>query len=315
MNLPKLKQLQYLVALRETLHFGRAADQCHVTQSTLSAGLQELEALLGAKLVERTRRTVMFTPLGEQVVAKARDLLAGAEDLVQLTLAAKRPLTGMIRMGVIPTVAPFFLPRALPALRARYPHLRLHLHEATSQELCDRLHQGSLDLVLFALPFRCGEVREAVLFEDPFLAAFPPNAVLPDGPVGSRRLERETLLLLEEGHCLRDHALSACDLADTDPTRTLLATSLHTAVQMVANGLGATLLPRLAVEGGILAGTDIKLAPLAADAPARKVGLVWRKSNPRAAEFDLLARTLSELKASGDTRSEKSATPPATTAH
>ncbi|MGF1607357.1 MAG: hydrogen peroxide-inducible genes activator [Rhodothalassiaceae bacterium] len=295
MNLPKLKQLQYLIALRETLHFGRAAEQCHVTQSTLSAGLQELEGLLGVQLVERTRRTVLFTNLGEQVVVKARAVLAEAEGLVQLTMAAQRPLTGRVRMGVIPTIAPFLLPRALPPLRDRYPDLKLHLVEATSQELCDRLHAGTLDVVLYALPYRCGELQEEILFDDPFVVAFPPQAPMPEAPVRTADLEGRTLLLLEEGHCLRDHALAACSLPGVDPTRSILATSLHTVVQMVDNGLGATLLPQLAVDGGLLKGTGVQLAPLADEAPPRRIGLVWRKSNPRGAEFQLLADLLRAL--------------------
>lgn len=303
MNLPKLKQLRYLVALHETLHFGRAADLCHVTQSTLSAGLQELESLLDAQLVERTRRTVLFTPLGEQVVAKARTILSDTEELVNLTQAAQRPLSGTIRFGVIPTIAPFLLPKALPGLRRAYPDLRLHLVEATSQDLCERLHNGMLDTVLFALPYRCGDLAEEILFEDPFVAAFPPGTPTPRSPIQADHIAGETLLLLEEGHCLRDHALTACSLPGVDPTRSILATSLHTLVQMVDNGLGATLLPRLAVDAGLIEGTQIQLVDLDAAAPARKIGLVWRRSNPRAAEFELLADALRPFKTSAGNRS------------
>ena len=296
MNLPKLKQLQYLVALADTLHFGRAAEQCHVTQSTLSAGLQELEALLGVQLVERTRRSVLFTPLGNEVAAKARTLLIGAEELISLAQASQNPLSGTIRMGVIPTIAPFLLPQALPPLRQTFPDLKLHLLEATSQDLCDRLHAGQLDVVLFALPYRCGEIEVVSLFEDEFLVAYPPKAEVPKGAVSAADLEPETLLLLEEGHCLRDHALSACSLPGIDPTRSIMATSLHTVVQMVDNGLGITLLPKLAVDGGLLTGTGVQLAPLIEGATPRQIGLVWRRSNPRASEFRLLAEALKKLR-------------------
>ena len=296
MHLPTLKQLRYLVALRDTMHFSSAADQCHVTQSTLSAGLQELESLLDAKLVERSRRGVIFTPLGEEIVGRARGLLADAEALVEATAASRNPLSGTLRMGVIPTIAPFFLPGALPALRDVYPDLKLHLTEATSQELCDRLHTGSLDVVLYALPYRCGDVEETVLFDDPFVAAFPDrhkrgDTTLPDR-VDPESMDTQTLLLLEEGHCLRDHALAACSIPGVDRTRSILATSLHTLVQMVDNGLGVTLLPQLAIDGGILHGTTIETVPLAEGAPPRRIGLVWRKASPRKREFQLLARTL-----------------------
>ncbi|MBK5912702.1 LysR family transcriptional regulator [Rhodothalassium salexigens] len=295
-NLPTLKQLRYLVTLRDTEHFSRAAEQCHVTQSTLSAGLAELENVLDVKLVERSRRGVFFTPLGEEVVRRARDLLADAEAMVDVTLAAQRPLTGTVRMGVIPTIAPFFLPAALPPLRDAYPELKLRLTEATSQTLCDRLHAGTLDVVLYALPYRCGEVEEAVLFDDPFVAAFPgadkrDGAPLP-ASVDPDAMDSRTLLLLEEGHCLRDHALAACSLPDVDHSRSILATSLHTLVQMVDNGLGVTLLPQLAIDGGILNGTAIETVPLDRTAPPRLIGLVWRKASPRSEEFRLLARAL-----------------------
>jgi len=289
MSLPTLKQLRYLVALREQMHFSRAAEACHVTQSTLSAGIAELEGLLQASLVERTRRSVFFTPLGEEVVAKARRVLAEADGLVELASAAREPLSGTIRMGIIPTIAPFLLPRAMPALRTAYPKLKLRLREQMSELLCQEVHSGELDLVLYALPYRCGEVHEERLFDDPFYAAYPPGeAPLPE-TVSTADLDGETLLLLEEGHCLRDHALAACSLPGIDPTRSILGTSLHTLVQMVDTGLGMTLLPKMAIDGGLLNGTGVRAVPLAGEAPARTIGLIWRKNSPRAEEYRLLA--------------------------
>lgn len=286
---PTLKQLRYLVSLRDHLHFGRAAEACYVTQSTLSAGLQELEASLDATLVERTKRSVMFTPLGEDVVAKARRVLHEADGLVDLARAAGEPLAGTVRMGVIPTIAPFLLPTVLPALRAAYPKLRLELIENMSHVLCADLVAGRLDVVLYALPYRCGDVEEVGLFDDPFHAAFPPgDDPLPD-TVDTADLDGRTLLLLEEGHCLRDHALAACSLPGVDPTRSILGTSLHTLVQMVANGLGMTLLPNMAIAGGILRGTGVRTRPLKGDAPTRTVGLIWRRHSPRGGEFEQLA--------------------------
>jgi len=289
MLLPTLKQLRYLVALREHLHFGRAAEASHVTQSTLSAGIAELESLLGASLVERTRRSVFFTPLGEEVAAKARSVLAEAEGLAELAQAAQDPLCGTVHMGIIPTIAPFLLPRAMPALRRAYPRLKLRLREQMSDVLCHEVHSGALDLVLYALPYRCGDLHEEALFEDPFYAAYPPGSDRLPESVGTADLDGQTLLLLEEGHCLRDHALAACSLPGLDPTRSILGTSLHTLVQMVDNGLGMTLLPRMAIEGGILGGTGVRVVPLTGEAPARTIGLVWRRASPRADEYRLLA--------------------------
>ncbi len=294
MILPTLKQLRYLVALHDHLHFGRAAEACHVTQSTLSAGIAELETILDAHLVERTRRNVLFTPLGEEVTAKARTVLREAEELVDLTRAAAEPLSGTLRMGIIPTIAPFLLPRAMPALRRRFPRLRLQLKEQMSEVLCHELHSGELDVVLYALPYRCGEVEEVALFEDPFYAAYPPgDDPLPEA-VRTEDLDGRTLLLLEEGHCLRDHALAACALPGVDPTRSILGTSLHTLVQMVDNGLGMTLLPKMALDGGILKGTGVRTVPLAGEAPYRTIGLIWRRHSPRADEYRLLADALRE---------------------
>ncbi|MDR3437116.1 LysR substrate-binding domain-containing protein [Telmatospirillum sp.] len=296
--IPTLRQLRYLVALDDHHHFGHAADACAATQSTLSAGLQELEAILGANLVERTKRKVLITPLGQEVVARARSLLRGAEDLVDLVRSASEPLSGEIRLGVIPTIGPYLLPQILPALRAAHPNLRLYLREDLSARLLDLLGTGELDLVLLALPYRADEFESHALFDDPFLLAFPPGYALGEGEhVRSSDIPIEDLLLLEEGHCLRDHALAACHLAAPfgklrGRQDRLLATSLATLVQMVAGGLGVTLLPRLALDGGVLAGTGLLVRSLGADAPARSIGLTWRSASPRQAEFRLLGEEI-----------------------
>lgn len=288
--LPTLRQLRYLVALAEHRHFGKAAESCFATQSTLSAGLQELETLLGIMLVERTKRRVMLTPLGEEVVARARALLRGAEDLVDLVETARQPLTGGLRLGVIPTIAPYLLPRALPALRAAYPRLRLTLREDLTMRLLDGLAAGNLDVVLIALPWPADGVETLELAEDPFLfACAPDHPLAAKEAVTSDELATAELLLLEEGHCLREHALSACRLPSA--AGRAMGTSLTTLVQMVANGLGVTLLPRLAVDGGVLRGTGLVTRPLAEPA-SRRIGLAWRRSSPRAAEFALLGGAL-----------------------
>jgi LysR family hydrogen peroxide-inducible transcriptional activator len=294
--LPTLKQLQYLVALNDAGHFGRAADACFVSQSTLSAGLRELETLIGVTLVERTRRVVRFTPLGQQIAAKARKVLREAEELADMARAAGKPLCGELRMGVIPTIAPFLLPGMLPRLRADYPELKLYLREETSQAACDNLQRGQLDCVLLALPFACGEVEAAALFDDRLYVAFAPGASrpLPD-TIAPSAIDEAKLLLLEDGHCLKDHALSACNRPELRAEAAMMGTSLHTLVQMVDNGLGLTFVPQIAIEAGILAGTRVEARPLSSEHNSRRIALVWRRSSPRQEEFQLLAETLRQI--------------------
>lgn len=291
--LPTLKQLQYLVALKDQGHFGKAAESCFVTQSTLSAGLREIESLMGVTLVERTRRVVRFTPLGLKIAEKARRILREAEELADMARAAGKPLSGELRMGVIPTIAPFLLPALLPKLRAKYPDLRLFLREETSQAACDSLHRGQLDCVLLALPYGCGEVESATLFEDRLFVAFPPG-LAGDAPESVRpeSLDEEQLLLLEDGHCLKDHALAACNRPELRAEAAMLGTSLHTLIQMVDNGLGLTMIPEMAVRAGILTGTGVVVRPLDSNHAARQIALIWRKSSPREKEFNLLADAL-----------------------
>jgi LysR family hydrogen peroxide-inducible transcriptional activator len=291
--LPTLKQLQYLVALRDTGHFGRAAEVTFVTQSTLSAGLRELESLLGVILVERTRRVVRFTPLGLKIAAKAERVLREAEELANLARAAGKPLAGELRMGVIPTIAPFLLPRILGRLREDWPELKLYLREETSGAACDSLHRGHVDCVLLALPFACGDIEHADLFDDRLLVAFPKSqaAGLPDLiPAGA--IDETKLLLLEDGHCLKDHALAACNRPELRAEATMMGTSLHTLVQMVDNGLGVTMLPQMAIDAGILDHTNVVARPLDADHPSRRIAIVWRNGSPREKEFRLLADAL-----------------------
>ena len=297
--LPTLKQLQYLVALRDHGHFGRAAEACFVTQSTLSAGLRELESLIGITLVERTRRVVRFTPLGEKIADKAIRVLREAEDLAGMARAAGKPLSGELRMGVIPTIAPFLLPRILPRLRHDWPDLKLYLREETSRAACESLHHGQVDCVLLALPYACGDIEHETLFDDRLFVAFPKGekSNLPE-LVPADAIDESRLLLLEDGHCLKDHALSACNRPELRAEAAMLGTSLHTLVQMVDNGLGVTLLPEMAIDAGILDGTSIEARPLDADNPARQIALVWRKGSPREKDFQLLAGVLKTSAAS-----------------
>jgi LysR family hydrogen peroxide-inducible transcriptional activator len=291
--LPTLKQLQYLVALKDHGHFGRAAEACFVTQSTLSAGLRELETLIGVTLVERTRRVVRFTPLGERIAGKARRVLREAEELGDIARAAGRPLSGEMRMSVIPTIAPFLLPRILPRLRADYPDLKLYLREEPSGPACESLHNGRADCVLLALPYACGEVATMPLFDDRLFLAFPRGEMAAGAaPVRPADIDETRLLLLEDGHCLKDHALAACNRAELRAEATMLGTSLHTVVQMVDNGLGVTMLPEIALAAGILDHTAIEARPLDAERHSRTLALVWRRASPRERDFQLLGEVL-----------------------
>ena len=290
---PTLRQLQYLVALRDAGHFGRAADACFVTQSTLSAGIRELEAAIGVSLVERTRRVVRFTPLGEHITDKARLVLREADELGEMARAAGQPLSGAMRMSVIPTIAPFMLPRIMPRLRADYPDLKLYLREEPSAAACEGLSHGRTDCVLLALPYACGDVEIARLFEDRLVLAFPRGEIDPPAHgVKPSEIDETRLLLLEDGHCLKDHALAACNRPEIRAEATMLGTSLHTIVQMVDNGLGMTMLPEMALVSGILDGTRVVTCALATDNPTRQIALVWRRSNPRERDFRLLAAAL-----------------------
>lgn len=285
--LPSPQQLRYLLALADQGHFGRAAAACGVTQSTLSAGITALERQLDAVLVERgVARRPVFTPLGLEVAERARTALRALEAVAEAAVAGRDPLAGPLRLGLIPTIGPFLLPRLMPALHQAFPRLRLWLREDQTERLVAGLEEGRLDLLLLATPCACGEAEILPLATDPFLAALPAGHRLAERdrvPVAA--LAAEPMLLLEDGHCLREHALDACGLSPAvPPGEGFAATSLHTLVQMVAGDLGVTLLPRLAVQGGVLAGAALALRPLEEPA-ARTLGLAWRARSPRAAEF------------------------------
>ncbi len=283
---PTLRQLRYLVAVVDRCHFGQAAAACTVSQSTLSASIQELEDLLGAPLLERTKRSVVPTALGRQVADRARGLLKGAEDLVDLAQAARDPLSGPLHLGVIPTISPFLLPRAMPRLRESFPRLQLYLREDQTARLLERLEAGELDAVLLALPYALGDLEVMDLGEDRF------SIVYPAGHVPAANIADENLLLLEDGHCLRDQALAACELEGARRNAGFNGTSLHTLAQMVANGLGVTLMPQMAIDAGILRGLDVTVHPLAGAVPHRRIGLVWRRSSARVETFRALGEAL-----------------------
>jgi len=289
-RLPTLKQLRYLCAVVEHGHFGKAARACHVSQSTLSAGILELEELLDVSLLERNNRNLVLTSLGEEIVARARELLLEAEDMVALCQASTEPFSGSLRIGVIPTIAPFMLPGLLKSLREAHPVFRPFIREDQSQALIDALHRGELDILLLALPYPADAVDTLDLFEDRFYQATPrghPLAASTD--LDGEALRGQDLLLLEDGHCLRDHALEACRLRDSEISVPYQATSLTTIVQMVASGIGLTLLPAMAVEAGAVPRNEVDVTPFADTAIGRRIGLMWRKKTPRQSEFRLLA--------------------------
>ncbi|WP_419901423.1 LysR substrate-binding domain-containing protein [Kiloniella sp.] len=300
MYLPTLKQLKYLVELERHGHFGHAAEACNVTQSTLSAGLQELESLLNCKLVERTKRRVLFTELGNEIAKRATSLLREAEEIATLARHGDKLLSGDLKLGAIPTIAPYLLPQTLPILREDYPELRLYLVEDETARLVKRIREGTLDAALMAFPYDEPGLEWTELAEDPFLLAHPsdhPITKMTSSDI-NHLLETEPfqkeLILLEEGHCLRDHALEACHAYNLKPGQTLQASSLLTLVHMVANGLGITLLPSLACQTSLLEGTNIRLSPLKGQDSHRKLGLAWRNSSVRKEELKLLAEILSD---------------------
>jgi LysR family hydrogen peroxide-inducible transcriptional activator len=294
-GLPTLKQLRHLVALADHRHFGKAAAASRVTQSTLSASVKELEQTLEAPLVDRTRRSVVLTPVGEDTVRRARQLIGEAEELARAARVSAAPLSGTLRLGVIPTIGPFLLPRLLGKLRRKYPKLRLYLREDLTDRAIGRLEDGKLDVVLLALPYDVGNVETEALFEDPFgFCCRNDHPLAGAASVGPEQLRNENLLLLQDGHCLRQHALAACSLRARPQVDAFEATSLHTIVQMVDNGLGTTLLPKLALDAGIAKGTSLVCRPMKG-AASRTIGLAWRRGTARRAEFRLLGHELRAL--------------------
>ena len=286
-----IKQLRYFCALVEHRHFGKAAAACFVSQSTLSAAIQELESQLGVEVFERTRKAVLVTPLGERLAVQARRVLGEAEDFVSLARTRHELLSSELRLGVIPTIGPFLLPTMLTDLRKQFPRLRLYLKELLSAELSRQLQEGQLDLIILAFPYPLTGATTVKLFTDEFQLCLPPGHQLSKtARVKHQQLRGEQLLLLEEGHCLRDHALEACKLTPTTTELSYQGTSLHTLVQMVANGLGVTLLPRLAIDAGIIGTTQLKLRPFTQKNVSRQIGMAWRQSDPRHKEYQLLAR-------------------------
>ncbi|MCY3687811.1 MAG: hydrogen peroxide-inducible genes activator [Gammaproteobacteria bacterium] len=293
--IPSLRQLKYLVSVAEHRHFSKAAEACFVTQSTLSTAIRELEQQLGVVIFERNRKSVLITPVGEKLLDQARAILGEVEDFVSLARAEKGSLSGEIRLGVIPTIGPFLLPRMLGELRQAYGKLRLYLKEEISSRLAVMLKQGKLDVLVLAFPYPLRDMETVTLFEDEFLLCMPSgHALEKQQSVRQKQLRGESLLLLEEGHCLRDHALEACELQSAETNLVYQGTSLHTLVQMVAGGLGLTLLPAMAVAGDVLGDTGLPLRRFSSEKVSRRIGMAWRKSDPRRDEYRILAEFITK---------------------
>ncbi len=290
-----LRQLRYLTALAQHRHFGRAAEACAVTQPALSMQIRDLEKELGVELVERRSGEAALTEIGTEVARRAERVLAAARDLADFARHRSRLLSGRLRLGIIPTLAPYVLPKVLPDLQASYPDLIIELRETQTKVLLDELAGGDLDAVMLALPLPDAEIESIRLFDDAFLLAVPANDPLPrNARVNPRELDQQRLILLEEGHCLRDQALAYCATARHEMPLSLGATSLATVMQMVANGYGVTLVPEVAVDVEVR-DERVKLLRFTSPEPGRTVGLAWRRTSPRKADFFALAQLVTQV--------------------
>ncbi len=284
-----LRDLEYFVALAKYRHFGRAADACHVSQPSLSAQIKKLEETLGVLLIERGGKQTMLTEAGEDVLRHAQQILAQAEEIREVGRLASDPMSGRFRLGVIPTIAPYLLPRLLPLLQKHFPTLETEIYEGQTHHITAQLKQGELDAILLALPLMDDSLKEAELFRERFFLAAPTvHKLASKAHITPRDLQGEHLLLLEDGHCLRDQALEVCELAGASEYRHFRATSLETIRYMVASGTGITLLPEMAI------GTErhgIAIIPFKPPAPHRSIGLAWRRTSPR----QKLMQTMTEM--------------------
>ncbi len=297
--LPTLRQLRYFLALTRHKHFGRAADECNVSQSAFSIAIRELETQLELCLVDRTSKRVTITATGQEIAMIARHCLNDAEELVEFARRERTPLARRIQLGVIPTIAPFLLPRLMPQIAGAFPQMKLYLREDMTENLLAALAEGRLDVLLLALPWDLPHAEILPLFRDPFrLACRSGSSLLESGRVRADRLPAESVLLLEDGHCLRDHALSACRLRQPDRLNRFAASSLFTLVQMVAADLGVTYLPAMAEGSSLLDGTGIVTHALDARA-YRDIGLAWREGSARADEFRELGTLINACRPAG----------------
>jgi LysR family hydrogen peroxide-inducible transcriptional activator len=288
-----LRQLRYMTALARYRHFGRAAEDCAVTQPALSMQVRELEREIGAALVERRPGEVALTEIGREVAERAEHILAASRDLVDFA-RHRELLSGQLKLGIIPTLAPYVLPQVLPRLQAAHPRLRLEVRETQTKMLLEELSRGELDCLMLALPVEGADVETSSLFDDPFLLALPAGESLPAAArVSIDDVDQRRLILLEEGHCLRDQALAFCAAQRREAPMRLGATSLATVMQMVANGYGVTLVPEVAVDVEVR-DDRVKLIRFIDPQPARDIGLAWRRTSPRRQDFEALGKIVVE---------------------
>ncbi|HPD83075.1 MAG: LysR substrate-binding domain-containing protein [Alphaproteobacteria bacterium] len=279
--IPTLRQLQYLLALKETKNFRKAAEKCHITQPTLSAAIKEIEKLLGVSVIDRSQhKNVIFTPFGKNVIEAAQKIMPHIESLMSEAQHMTEPLSGFIRLGLIPTIAPYLLPSILPQLQKKFPKIDFQINEAISQNLVEKLHNGDIDLALMAFPYETEGLNQKILMEEPFYCATSKNSFQKNQKLAFKDLDGQRLLLLEDGHCLRDHALSACKLQNQTDKKTFSATSLPTLIQMVGQGYGITLLPEMVIQQGVLP-KNVVLHAFKKPYPMRKIGVAWRQKDPQ----------------------------------
>jgi LysR family hydrogen peroxide-inducible transcriptional activator len=304
-RLPTTKQLRYFVALERLGHFGRAANACFVSQSAFSVAIRELETVLGTQLVDRTNKQVTVTSTGRRIADQARLCLGDLQQLVDMASESRKPLSGILTLGVIPTIAPFLLPKFLPQIRREYPDLKVYIHEGKTEEIYGRLMDGQLDLVLIALPYPLRSVETMPLFKDRFLLACRDKTELIDPDHFTiNRVTADSVLLLEDGHCLRDHALEACHIRNLDAVNQFAASSLFTLIEMIDNDLGITFLPELAANSALVSRTRIKTYPMAKKS-YREIALGWRKGTARSDEFRTLGTLIKNQSRAG--RQQRSA--------
>ena len=289
----KLKDLRYLVAVADTRHFGRAAERCFVSQPTLSAQLKKLENYLGVQLIERRPKQITLTPAGVEIVARARRILEASDEVVTLARAHRDPLAGPLRVALLPTIGPYLLPHVAPAIRAALPRLDLLLYEYQTAPMLGKVQAAEIDMGILALPVELDGLSSRVLYEEPFQVALPERHRLARrASVRLTDLKDEPLLLLEEGHCLRDQALELCNRVGALEKQDFRATSLETLRQMVAAGAGVTLLPELAVKGAYGTARGVVTKPLTRPAPVRRIGAVWRKTSARRAAIEAVCELI-----------------------
>ncbi len=295
-NLPTIKQLRYFIALEKHAHFGKAAEACFVSQSAFSVAIRELESALGVQLVDRTNKRVTITAMGQEIVVQARLVLRDIEALMDMAQVNNEPLSGKLKLGVIPTISPFLLPKILPQLRSHFPQLQLFLQEDTTLRIYEKLMSGELDLIMIALPYELRHVEQMTLFKDPFLLAYKKGSkFIETQKVTADHMQSESILLLEDGHCLRGHALSACKIRNLNKVSQFSASSLLTLIEMVEADLGVTYLPEMAKDSPMLKNANIRTQTMPKNSH-REIGLIWRKGSARRDEFKMLGEFIQKYR-------------------